>query len=424
MSYFEGRRELGEAAHKAIDRAANNLKKLASELQRSDINVGERQMILASLLEASGFKVEWGAGGLSQAFIAENHNWNSEDMRKGMRHGHVGFVAASSPPALADGIGWDRLDVVAAAASAIGLSATLTKMYGTVSLIAVPSVSDLPRLVEGGVFEHPDCLFFMRADASGHGYQHTINNTGDHLARLTIDVSLSEGSAQFVHELQAAVESIIDEIEAPDSINPTATGFVIEARTAATINSGADRIAALARARAGSSATEITIERSALMPEFQPSRILARRIKTFNDTYKFPQDRIMKEPPGEPTLWGAISQIAATTKVRFPVSGEGSEINGDDIEQARNIAKATAGAGLDVLGDMEFRGFVEGEMIRGLRERGITRTPRRWLGVHPVIPRQNSQNVQSKQANYPDVIVRGPGLPDPLSREEPNDDQS
>ena len=70
---------------------------------------------------------------------------------------------------------------------------------------------------------------------------------------------------------------------------------------------------------------------------------------------------------------------------------------------------------------MEFRGFVEGELIRGLRHRGIVRTPRRWLGVHPVLPRED---YKPAKVDFPDVVVRGPGLPDPFPFNRQDDDES
>jgi hypothetical protein len=51
--------------------------------------------------------------------------------------------------------------------------------------------------------------------------------------------------------------------------------------------------------------------------------------------------------------------------------------------------------GLDLLGDMEFRGFAEGELIRTLKAQNIQRTPRRWLGVHPVKPKESSNGQSS-----------------------------
>lgn len=419
MSHFDGRKELGEAARRTIERHTGALRKLADQLHDPAAGAQERQEALVGFLRVQGFSVQWGIGGVERAFIARRERLNREDMRKGLRHGHVAFACAASGPEGDDGIGWAPVDVVATAASALGLAATLNqKIYGTVSVICVPTVADVPQLVAAEVFEEPDCVLLLRGDADGHAFQHIINNTGEHLAEMTLSFRLAEGGSQFIHELQAAVRSIIDELEEPDSIAPAPEGFVIRARTAATITEAADRIAALARTRAETNGIDLEVERSPVTPEFQPSRILARRIKTFTDTFKFGHDRVTKEPIGAPTAWGGMSQVAASAKVRFPYSGK-YEIDDADLRQAFNIGAATAMAGLDVLGDMEFRGFAEGELVRGLRHRGIVRTPRRWLGVHPVLPREDYKPART---NFPDVVVRGPGLPDPLSRQD--DDES
>ena len=421
MSHFDGRKELGAAARRTIERLAGSLRKLADQLHDPNAGARERQEALVGFLRVQGFSVQSGIGGVEHAFIARRERLNREDMRKGLRHGHVAFACAASAPVGDDGIGCAPVDMVAAAASAVGLAATLNqKIYGTVSLICVPSLADLPQLIEADVFEEPDCVLLLRGDATGHGFQHIINNTGEHLAQMALGFTLAEGGNQFILELQAAVRAIIDELEEPDTIVPAPNGFVIRARAAGTINEAADRITALARTRAESSGIELEIERSPLVPAFHPSRILARRIKTFADTFKLGHDRVVKEPAGAPTAWGGVSQVAATAKVRFPYSGA-FEIDDADLRQALNVATATASAGLDMLGDMEFRGFVEGELIRGLRHRGIVRTPRRWLGVHPVLPRED---YKPAKVDFPDVVVRGPGLPDPFPFNRQDDDES
>ncbi len=420
MSQFDGRQELGKTIQKAVGNASGDLGRLTETISEDDRTAEQRQRLIAEIVDAHGFEIEWGAGGVESALLARRYRWNSEDMRKGLRHGHVAFLTAAHPGDTPDGFGWDPLDVTATVASAIGLAATLDGMYGTVSLISVPSPQDVVKLIDTGIFEEPDCVFILRADVSGHGFQHTINNTGDHLASITLTIDLKPDAERFVRELQAAVRSIVDEVEEPDALEPTATGFLIQARSDIVANDLVARITALARARAESSGIEIKIDRSNQRAEFQPSRILARRVKTFADTLKVSQDRVKKEPIGAPTFWGGVSRISATAKIRFPVPGTSDSSSPDQsIANAQGIGGATAAAGLDVLGDMEFRGFVEGEMIRGLREKGIVRTPRRWLGVHPVIPRQGPQ---PKRTSFPDVVVRGPGLPDPAWDEADADD--
>lgn len=328
MSQFEGRRELGDAAHQAIDRAAVDLDELAAWVGNLSDDAESAASQIAEFMDVRGFDIEWGIGGVQGAFRAEARHWDDEEMRKGLRHGHVAFVThlgRRSQGAEPDG---SHPASGVAIGAAIGLAATQFEMHGTVSLIYAPREDDLRLLAERGQFEAPDCALTAYPSTDGGGFQHTINPTGESL--------------------------------------------------------GDDTFAAML-----------------------PSRILARRIKTFGDTLKMRQDRVTKQPPGSPTAWGAVSQVTPTAIARFPVEP------GDDDDaraQMRLMAQVLASTGLDVLGDMEFRGFAEGEFIRGLRQRGIERVPRRWLGVHPVLPPKEQR---ASSASLPEVIVRGPGVPEP-----------
>jgi hypothetical protein len=92
MSYFEGRRELGEAAHLAIDRAGGDLDGLLDQLERVDADATPSSDAIARFLQERGFELEWGIGGVPSALRAQIRHWNDDDMRKGLRHGHVALV--------------------------------------------------------------------------------------------------------------------------------------------------------------------------------------------------------------------------------------------------------------------------------------------------------------------------------------------
>jgi hypothetical protein len=60
---------------------------------------------------------------------------------------------------------------------------------------------------------------------------------------------------------------------------------------------------------------------------------------------------------------------------------------------------------------MDFRAIVDSQLVKGLKARGIERPFRRWLGVHPVQPR-DAVNGNGSGHGGPTVesirILRGP----------------
>ena len=410
MSQYEHRMELWSAAQDTVDVARDDLATLEADL--SNQSSSERVATLAAFAEEFAFDVDDSVADLDGAFIARTQHFNSEDMRKGLRHGSVAIVLTADTRR--------PVDLVAGMAAAIGLAATLVKMYGELSLVAVERASDLQRLVDAGVFSLPDGVLTFCASSSGEGFQHTITSSGNHLAGALLAIDFEGSSGIELRELHATAGTLIDDLEAFESLIPTAFGFEIRAARSSRVQEVVSRISALARTRAASAGTNVTIRSEASLVEMLPSRILARRVKSFADTLKVKQDRIQKQPYLEPTPWGAVSHEVATAIIRFPVSGDDSR-GSKNLDEALAIAKCATGAGLDILGDMEFRGFVDGERIRALRERDIARTPRRWLGVHPVMPPPAGDQ---RQVNLPDVIVRGPGLPEPTLDDFIDDEES
>ena len=409
MSQFDGRVELWESSREAIDAAFSDLEELASDLAQTS-TIG-RIGLIQTFMSEYAFAVDPDLPELGGGVFAISQRFNAEDMRKGLRHGNVGIVIQADSPVS---------DIVASVAASIGVAATLIRLFGQVSLFVVPDGDALIELAAGDLLLEPDCVFTFQARSDGSGFQHTITSAGNHLAGTTLDISYGPGTGLELRELQAAVRSIFDDVDEPDAIQATATGFEVVARQQQTVDSAVERITALVDARAESSGDRGEIAIRSTMNEFLPNRILARRIKTFADTLKMPQDRVRKQPYGPPVPWGDVSHHVATAIARYPTNGSSdSGAEHPNLNQAILIAKAVSGAGLDILGDMEFRGFAEGERIRALRERNIERTPRRWLGVHPVIPSNTSG---PKDVRLPDVIVRGPGLPEPTLKDFIDDD--
>ena len=410
MSQYEHRMELWNTEQETIDLAKNDLAALAIALEGR--SPGDRVATLASFAEEFAFDIEKSIAGVESAIIARSQHFDAEQMRKGLRHGSVAIVATADTD--------QPIDLVAAAAAAIGLAATLVKMFGEISLIVVERESDLLDLAQADIFSLPDCVMTFRASAGGYGFQHTITSSGNNLAGVTLSIEFEGGSGIELRELHSTVGTLIDNLGESETLSPTSGGFEITAPLSSRVQEILSQISALARTRANSAGSRVEIHSAEMLVEMLPSRILARRVKTFADTLKVKQDRIQKQPVGEPTRWGTVSHEVATAIVSFPITDDGVDEPGD-IDQAMAIAKCGAGAGLDILGDMEFRGFVEGERIRALRERDIARTPRRWLGVHPVLPPTSSER---QPVNLPDVIVRGPGLPEPTLDDFVDDDES
>jgi hypothetical protein len=223
---------------------------------------------------------------------------------------------------------------------------------------------------------------------------------------MRLRVTCQAGESRHLDELQSAISKILDDVESPDSVTATSEGFELRSRDMSNLESVAGRIESLARARADADGLPITIERARPVVPMLPNRILARRIQTFGNSLGLRQDKVTRGLFGPPTPWGSVSFVTPTAIAKFAIEPEGA----DGRVQMRLMAKALASTGLDILGDMELRGFAEGEFIRGLRERGLRREPRRWLGVHPVLP---GEHPRDSGGSRPSVVVRGPGLPEP-----------
>src|SRR5690606_3310396 len=146
------------------------------------------------------------------------------------------------------------------------------------------------------------------------------------------------------------------------------------------------RLRSLAEEIAVETGSALTIDDSARTPAMNVNRILARRVKTFTGSSDLYQDPVVKSGPTDPTDWAHVSLVTSTTSARFPVSRDLDIVRGTPefaeasstgfaFEQMLTIARCIAYTGLDLLGDMEFRGFAEGELLRSVKAQGIERTP-------------------------------------------------
>ena len=91
MSTFEHRTQLWSAARAAIDLAETDLQALSEQLATEQ--PGSYTSSLADFFIAFGFAVDDRGGEAEGVLHANLQRFNAEDMRKGLRHGHVAIAA-------------------------------------------------------------------------------------------------------------------------------------------------------------------------------------------------------------------------------------------------------------------------------------------------------------------------------------------
>jgi metal-dependent amidase/aminoacylase/carboxypeptidase family protein len=409
VTHFDGKKELSEDLATRIERNAGEVEAIAREIfdnPEPPLEEHRAAGLITAYLEGLGYEVETGIAGMPTAFVARMHNHDSEAMRKGLRHGRVAILAEYDAGPGGHMHGRHLMSGVALACAA-GLPAVLEGIYGDISIIGCPAATTLEgkrRLADAGVFEEPDVVFGAAPASSGFGYQPTINNSGGTLgmARIVVRFAGGAGESDARQRLATAGESVqydggeLDEIHV--SLSETGVVFTLTSDTNPGLDQLIEHVVSLARAAAldTNSTEDITVETR--VPATNVNRILARRVKTYVDNMGLVQDPIRKAAPGQPSDWAYPSMVVATVLSRFPVTdGDLVEVGTPEFAEAtqsefafKQVIATALGIGitaLDTLGDMDFRGFAEGELIRSLKAQGVSRTPRRWLGVHPVLPR-------------------------------------
>lgn len=412
MTDFKDRNKLSNALGLAIDGAGTDIATVCAQIFENPEPAFEEVQaatLLANTLAGHGYEVEFELAGLKTAFQATQRNFDSEAMRKGLRHGHVAILAEYD----ADPAGHQsgrHLVAGAALASAIGLAEALKGVHGQVTIVGCPAASTgegKRHLAAAGVFEPFDAVLGAVPASTGEGFQSIINSTGDTMAAAQVQVEFSgTGNVeQAQQDFLARIGTLSDE----GAVRGVADGATVSVDLRAATNPDMDALLAqvreVAEQPAGSGDVSASVEVVAQTPAMLVNRILARRVKTFTDSLQVKQDQVRKMAPGEPSDWGHVSLVSSTVQARYPVSEDAVEVGTEAFaiastsdfaqQQMRSTAIAVALTSLDLLGDMELRGFAEGELIRSLNAQGITRTPRRWLGVHPVQPRESSNGHSS-----------------------------
>lgn len=412
MSDFENKGKLGKAATSAIERARPDILAISKDIfDHPEPAFGEERAVqwLTDFLASSGFEIERGLAGIPTAFKASRQRFDSEAMRKGLRHGHVAILAEYDADDERGHMTGRHLVAGAALASAIGLAETLQDIFGSVTVIGCPAASTLEgkrALAAAGVFEPEDAALGARPASTGLGFQPTISRTGETfaIARMRVRFNGPVGESDARQRLATAADTLAADIVEPARLEVILTEGGVELNLRALSNPDLDWLIARLRELAASIAVETgsttEIDMAGGAPALNVNRIVARRMKTFGDTIGLKQNRIVKSVPTGASDWGHVSLITSSVEAAYPISEDdvqhGSEafmqasISEYAYDQMLTASKVVALTGLDLLGDMEFRGFAEGELIRTLKAQGVKRAPRRWLGVHPVKPLKGS----------------------------------
>lgn len=423
MSDFEGRSDLGQAAMRAIERARPDIAAICNEIfENPELASGEERAaaLLPEFLASSGFAVEPNLAGMPTAFQADNRHFDSEAMRKGLRHGEIAILAEYDADIERGHASGRHLVAGAALASAIGVASSFSSLYGRVTVIGCPAASTgegKRRLAEAGVFEPFDAVLGARPVSTGAGFQPTINGTGDTIAtsRLRIQFEGPSGSSDARQRLATAAESIGHDLVEPEHLDVVITDDGIEldvrSRTNADLALLVTKLRDLVTQTALDTGATAHVAEVAGSPAMNVNRILARRIKTFGDNIGLKQDRTVKSAPTEVSDWGHVSLVTSTVEAAYPISTDVVTIGSDEFKRASvsdfaydqmiTVSMVLARTGMDLIGDIELRGYTEGELIRTLKAQGVARTPRRWLGVHPVLPRESSNGHGPSANNAP-----------------------
>jgi hypothetical protein len=398
---------------------------------------------LTDLLEAHGFTVERGLLGMPTAFRATKLRHDSEQMRKGLRHGHVAYlVEYDALPDVGHAEG-HHLGAGAGVLAAIGLAGALAQELGTVTVFGCPAGTEpgaKARMTAAGLFDAPDVALGAHPAPPGEGYFYTIDDSGPTLAEQRVTVSFDDPSA--TERVLAAQELFRQDLEEHDEVRLRAAGGAVEIAMRARGQGRTRQLRGRLREQlyAAVGAPPASLEDAPFVDAMLVNRVLARRMKTCADNLGLRMDDIIKEPPTRVTDWGNVSRVVSAFEGLFPITtepvawGEAAFADAAHTDEAytqmARMAECLCFTGIDVLRDMNFRAITDSQLVKGLKALGVERPFRRWLGVHPVLPPDaiNGKTQGNGQTRGPRRlafdIVRGPGLPPPrLFLDDDEDDE-
>jgi metal-dependent amidase/aminoacylase/carboxypeptidase family protein len=429
-----------EAAFFAIRDARDEVVRACRDLhagraRKDDIAPADR---IVSLLEQHGFSIERDVEGVVGTFRATKLNHHAESMRKGLRHGTVGYLLeVDDSPDGGREWGYNLIAGVPVAA-AIGLAGSFVDVHGTVIVYGGPK-GYREKLAATGVFRSLDAALGARPAPPGEGFCYITDNTGDRLGSLTVTVTFAGTNAESQRDaLLAGLDGLSETLGEQQSITPgtsessgsgeearVSSAFIIKAESRSELIEISVRLKDRADEIAGNG-QEVDLAFANAIDDMIVSRILARRVKTYGDNLDLRMDKIVKSPPGEPSDWGNVSYIVPAYEAALSFTTEpvtpgtpafAAAANTDEAyEQMIRLAECLAFTGLDILRNMTYRAIADDQLVKTLAKRGIASNHRRWLGVHPVQPSPNDKKRGPRLKDFRQV--RGPGMPEPPDDEE------
>ncbi|HMM42110.1 MAG TPA: hypothetical protein PKA95_09435 [Thermomicrobiales bacterium] len=430
-----------QAVHDAIESARDDITALSRSLHSGPGEQAPADQI-AGLLEAAGFAIERDVEGIDGTLRAVREHRDAAAERRGLRHGHVGYLAdlPEDPAAWAnDGA---NLAVAATLAASIGLAASLSGRHehGIVTFMAGAPGWKVAAAAKG-LAEPFDAALGVRTAAAGGGYAYTIDNTGDRLGSLDALVSFdgAEAAAACV-TLLAATAELNNSLPEPRSIRlvdstPQTARFEILGASRSELIETAVALKDRADLAVAERDATVELDLGSAIDDMIVNRILIRRVKTYGDTFKLEMDRIVKMPPGPPTDWGNVSYVTPSAEAALRITENPARLGTPDFgaltasdeahAQAILLGECLAMTGIDVLRDSTYRAIADDQLVQALSARGISRAHRRWTGVHRVKP--DPEGSSGKHRRGPQVsdfrMVRGPGLPPPPPPPDDEDEQ-
>lgn len=378
------------------------------ELALEEFRAAER---LTTFLEGHGFKVEHGIADLPTAFHARFDRLDSEFMRKGARHAHIGLIAEyDALPDVGHAHG-HPLGAAATLATAVGLKAALETEYGSISVIGCPgtAVAAKLKMARAGMFSPLDAVIGAHPAPPGEGFFYTIDSSGNTVGSAEVTISYGgDGDADgALRGLRDAFATSPPETRPEESIavvDDSSEHVVLGVRAASRqrIVELLVALKELAQAAAGDTDLETNFSVANVYDDMIVSRVIARRMNTYAFNLGFRTDKSYKMPIGEPTEWGNVSYETPTFQAFYPVTSEAADIewgqpsftlaaNTDEAyEQTLRVAESMTFVSLDILRDIDFRAIADNQLVKALAKRGETRAHRRWTGLHPVRPKEST----------------------------------
>ena len=399
--------ERQERVLRAIEAARTATRKTAEYIHaHPEIAMQEERSsaALVDLMEEFGFDVERGAGGVKTAFVA----------KRGSGSPVIGFLAEyDALPGVDHGCG-HNLIAGSNAVAGIGLAAALDDLPGTVIVYGCPAeeaIGGKVYMANAGVFDGLDIALTTHPGAGGHTYNPVDEGTGLSLAWQEVELVYHGQAAHAAADPENGVNALnallfafhgIDSLRqhvkssvrmhgviTHGGVAPNVTPdyararFFLRAETLAETAELVEKVRAIAEGGASMSGARLEY----ILPhppyaELVPNIALARRVKTYLDTFGMELPDQQPEPGRGSTDVGNVSQLVPTACAGFPIT-EGlvpwhSRVVNDaantesSYEAMFTAGKAVALVGLECLEDDGARQEARDEFERRMRAKPMT----------------------------------------------------